>query len=90
MLVYAAKLIGLRKKAIFLHETWETKVIPTIRDIEVRATKASSWHFYGYNSSKLMSRVKTEAMKKIRYVCMYVFTDREGTKCPKKTVLGRR
>ncbi len=24
------------------------------------------------------------------YVCMYVFTDREGTKCPKKTILGRR
>ncbi len=21
-------------------------------------------------------------------VCMYVFTDREGTKCPKKTILG--
>ncbi len=23
-------------------------------------------------------------------VCMYVFTDREGTKWPKKTILGRR
>ncbi len=22
--------------------------------------------------------------------CLYVFTDREGTKCPKKTILGRR
>ncbi len=25
-----------------------------------------------------------------RAVCMYVFTDREGTKCPKKTILARR
>ncbi len=63
----AVKLTVLRKKAIYGHEKGK-KVISKIRDIEVRATKAPSWPYYGYNRSKLRSRVKTEAMKKIRYV----------------------
>ncbi len=45
-----------------------TKRGKKLRDIEVRATKAPSWPYYGYNRSKLRSRVKTEGMKKIRYV----------------------
>ncbi len=56
----AVKLKVLRKKAIYGHVKGQTNLLPNIRDIEVRATKASSWPYYHYNRSNEKDSVQTK------------------------------